>query len=75
MSPVTEYAQALEALALQVEVLNGKLVAHLADLGRGGGVELLGAERLFNLVLDGLTVAVPSQERKAFDSPAWPSSA
>ena len=61
MVPVAEHAQALEALALQVDVLDGELAAHLADLGHRRGVELLGAEGLLDLVLDRLPVAVPAR--------------
>lgn len=58
--PIAQNAQALEALALQVDVLDGELVAELADLGRGGLVELLGAHLGLDLVLDRLAVAVPT---------------
>ena len=58
--PVTKHAQALEALALQVEVLHRELAAHLADLLDRRVVELLGAQGLLDLVLDGLAVAVPA---------------
>ena len=58
--PIAQHAQALEALALQVDVLNGELVAQLADLGDRRVVELLGAELLLDLVLDGLAMAIPA---------------
>ena len=58
--PVAEHAQATEAGLLQLDVLDSKLVAKLADLGRGSLVELLGAELLLDLVLNRLTVAVPT---------------
>ena len=58
--PIAEHAKALEALALQVDVLNSELVAELANLCRGRGVELLGAEHLLDLMLDGLAMAVPT---------------
>ena len=58
--PVAQDAQALEALALQVDVLDGKLVAQLANLRDARLVELLRAEFLLDLVLDGLAVAVPT---------------
>ena len=58
--PVAEHAQAPEAGLLQLDVLDGELVAQLADLSRGGLVELLGAELLLDLVLNRLTVAVPT---------------
>ena len=58
--PVAQDAQALEALALQVDVLDGELVAQLADLRDARLVELLRAELLLDLVLDGLAVAVPT---------------
>ena len=58
--PLAAHAQALEALALAVELLGGVLAA---DLAEGGGVDLLHlfrAELVFNLVLDGQAVAVPA---------------
>ena len=58
--PVAEYAQATEAGLLQLDVLDCELVAELTNLGRGGLVELLGAELLLDLVLNRLTVAVPT---------------
>ena len=58
--PIAEHAQATEARLLQLDVLDGELIAELADLSRGGLVELLGAELLFDLVLDRLAMAVPT---------------
>ena len=58
--PVAEHAQATEAGLLQLDVLDSELVAELADLSRGGLVELLGAELLLDLVLDRLAMAVPT---------------
>ena len=58
--PIAEHAQATEAGLLQLDVLDSELIAKLADLSRGGLVELLGAELLLDLVLDRLTVAVPT---------------
>ena len=58
--PVAEHAQATEAGLLQLDVLDGELVAELTNLGRGGLIELLGAELLLDLVLNRLTVAVPT---------------
>ena len=58
--PIAEHAQATEAGLLQLDVLDSELVAKLADLSRGGLVELLGAELLLDLVLDRLAVAVPT---------------
>mgnify|MGYP000709541213 CR=1 FL=1 len=58
--PVAEHAQTTEASLLQLDVLDSKLVAELADLSRGGLVELLGAELLLDLVLDRLAMAVPT---------------
>ena len=58
--PIAQNAQALEALALQVDVLDGELVAELANFSRGGLVELLGAHLGLDLVLDRLAVAVPA---------------
>ncbi len=58
--PVAEHAQATEAGLLQLDVLDSELVAKLANLSRGGLVELLGAELLLDLVLNRLTVAVPT---------------
>ena len=58
--PVAKHAKATEASLLELDVLDSELVAKLADLSRGGLVELLGAELLLDLVLDRLTVAVPT---------------
>ena len=58
--PVAEHAQTTEAGLLQLDVLDSKLVAELTDLGRGGLVELLGAELLLDLMLDRLAMAVPT---------------
>ena len=58
--PIAEHAQATEAGLLQLDVLDSELVAKLANLSRGGLVELLGAELLLDLVLNRLTVAVPT---------------
>lgn len=58
--PIAEHAQATEADLLQLDVLDSELIAKLADLSRGGLVELLGAELLLDLVLNRLTVAVPT---------------
>ena len=58
--PLGEDAEAPEALALGVNLLDGHLAAELADLLGGKLVELLGAEHLLDLVLDGLAVAVPA---------------
>ena len=58
--PVAEHAQATEAGLLKLNVLDSELVAELADLSRGGLVELLGAELLLDLVLDRLAMAVPT---------------
>ena len=58
--PVAEHAQTTEAGLLELDVLDSELVAELTNLGRGGLVELLGAELLLDLVLDRLAVAVPT---------------
>ena len=58
--PLAEDAQALEALALGVHLLDGHRAAELADLLGGELVELLRAEHGLDLVLDGLAVAVPA---------------
>ena len=58
--PVAEHAQAAETGLLELDVLDSELVAELTDLGRRGLVELLGAELLLDLVLDRLTVTVPT---------------
>ena len=58
--PVAKHAQATEAGLLQLDVLDSELVAKLADLSRGGLVELLGAELLLDLMLDRLAMAVPT---------------
>ena len=58
--PIAEHAQAAETGLLKLDVLDGKLVAHLADLRRGRRVELRRTELLLHLVLNGLAVAVPA---------------
>ena len=58
--PVAEHAQTTEAGLLQFDVLDSELVAELTDLGRRGLVELLGTELLLDLMLNRLTVAVPT---------------
>ena len=58
--PVAEHAQTTEAGLLELDVLDSELVAELTNLGRGGLVELLGAELLLDLVLYRLAVAVPT---------------
>ena len=58
--PITEHAQATEAGLLQLDVLDSEFVAQLANLGSGSLVELLGAELLLDLMLNRLTVAVPT---------------
>ena len=58
--PVAKHAQATEAGLLQLDVLDSELVAQLANLGGGSLVELLGAELLLDLMLNRLTVAVPT---------------
>ena len=58
--PVAKHAKATEASLLELDVLDSELVAKLADLSRGGLVELLGAELLLDLMLNRLTVAVPT---------------
>ena len=61
--PITEHAQSTETGLLELDVLDSELIAKLADLGRGGLVELLGAELLLDLVLNRLTVAVPTGDK------------
>ena len=58
--PLGKHAQALEALALRVDLLDSHFAAKLADLLGGQLVELLGAEHGLDLVLDRLAVAVPT---------------
>ena len=58
--PVAKHAQATEAGLLQLDVLDSELVAKLANLSRGGLIELLGAELLLDLVLDWLAMAIPT---------------
>lgn len=58
--PLGQHAQTLEALALGVHLLDGHLAAELTNLDGGELVELLGTQRLLDLVLDGLAVAVPA---------------
>ena len=60
VSPLAQDAQALEALALGVDLLYGHLAAQLANLHRGELVELIGPEHLLDLVLDRLSMAVPA---------------
>ena len=57
--PAPEDADALELLALKVEILLSVLPARQADLG-GVHLELLFAELLVDLDLDRQSVAVPS---------------
>ncbi len=59
--PLAEDAEALEALALRVDLLDSHLVADLADLDGRELVELLRAELLLDLVLNRLAVAVPAR--------------
>ena len=58
--PVAEHAQTAETGLLELDVLDGELVAQLADLGGRSLIELLGAEHLLDLMLDRLTVAIPT---------------
>ena len=60
MRPVGVHTKALEAVALHVDEALGPLAAELAHLGLARLGHLLRAELLLNLVLDGLTVAVPT---------------
>ena len=57
--PAAEDAEALELLALEVDILLGVLAAGAADAD-GGHFELLAAELLVDLDLDGEAVAVPA---------------
>ena len=59
--PLAKDAEALEALALGVDLLDGELAAQRADLLGGELVEAIATEGLFDLVLDGLPVAVPTR--------------
>ena len=58
--PVGVHAEALETVALDVDVLLGPLAAALAQLHLGDLGHLLWPERHLNHVLDGLAMAVPS---------------
>ena len=58
--PLGVYAEALEALTLHVDVSLRPLAAELAKLGLGSSGHLIGSEGLFDHVLDGLTVAIPT---------------
>ena len=60
--PVAEHTQTAEAGLLELDVLDSELVAELTNLGRGGLVELLGAELLLDLMLDRLAMAVPTRD-------------
>ena len=60
MLPVGVHAEALETVALDVDVLLGPLAAALAQLHLGDLGHLLWPERHLNHVLDGLAMAVPS---------------
>ena len=66
--PLGQHAQALEALALGVDLLDGHLAAELADLLGGKLVELLGPEDGLDLVLDGLAVAVPAGDVRRLEA-------
>ena len=59
--PIAEHAQTTETRLLELDILDSELVAELADLRHRGLIELGGTELLFDLVLDGLTMAVPSR--------------
>ena len=58
--PLAQHAQALEALALRVHLLDGHLAAQLANLLGGKLAEAGGAHHVLDLVLDGQAVAVPA---------------
>ena len=58
--PVGVHAEALETVALDVDVLLGPLAAALAQLHLGDLGHLLWPERHFHHMLDGLSVAVPT---------------
>ena len=58
--PLGVYAEALKALTLHVDVPLRPLAAELAKLGLGSSGHLVGSEGLFDHMLDGLTVAIPT---------------
>ena len=60
--PIAEHAQTTETRLLELDILDSELVAELADLRHRGLIELGGTELLFDLVLNGLTMAVPSRD-------------
>ena len=60
MLPIGVHAQALEALALHVDVLLGPLAAQAPQRGLVDLGHLVGTEGLLHHVLDGLAVAVPA---------------
>ena len=60
MLPVGVHAEALEALALHVDVLLGPFAAEAAQRGLVDLRHLVGAERLLHHVLDRLAVAIPA---------------
>ena len=58
--PIAKHAQAAEAGLLQLDVLDSELITELADLRHRRLIELGGAELFLDLVLNGLTMAVPT---------------
>ena len=60
MLPVGVHAKPLEAVPLDIDVLLRPLAAALAQLYLGDLGHLLGPERHFHHMLDGLSVAVPT---------------
>lgn len=60
MLPVGVHAKPLEAVPLDIDVLLRPLAAALAQLYLGDLGHLLGPERHFHHMLDGLSMAVPT---------------
>ncbi len=59
--PVAQNTQTAETSLLKLNVLNSKLVAKLTNLSRRGLVKLGSTKLLFYLVLNGLTMAIPTR--------------
>ncbi len=60
--PLAKDAEALEALALDVDIFNSHLAAYLTDCGLWKLVEFLRPETLFNLVLNRLAMTIPARD-------------
>ena len=66
--PLTQHTKALKALTLGIYLLNRHLAAELTDLLGRQLIELLCAKHLLNLVLDWLTMAVPTRNIRSLEA-------